>query len=410
MSGIRERSNSDGHVVKIYDDDRDLARGVSAYLAAGLRAGDVVIVVTTPAHRQAFEQALEALVDLPERTADGTYLPVDAKTLLAEFMVGGAPDPARFSSALGDLLATANGRSVRIFGEMVSVLWDEGNITAAIALESFWNDLATRHDFSLYCAYAMASFESASDLASLRERLRAPHRHRRSGELRVERAGCGRHRGRDHDLRVLRAGTGGHPLRPPVRAVDVAGLGRDRAARGRRMWSSPSWPPTRCATPVHRSAFRSRAERDTIKLMVHDGSDEAAEARPLTIDAEGGRGLSLVAALCPTWGTERVADGKIVWAELASRDLNAADRAGSAVGQQLVEALVALDDAGLHAAGHEGVAVLEAVDERRGRRGGCARRRGPRTRCVSSATPSGTPSKVKVCTMSSPARTSWNEP
>ena len=38
-----------GHVVKIYDDDHDLVRGVSGFLAEGIVAGDAVIVVATPA-------------------------------------------------------------------------------------------------------------------------------------------------------------------------------------------------------------------------------------------------------------------------------------------------------------------------------------------------------------------------
>jgi hypothetical protein len=159
-----------GHVVKIYDDDHDLVRGVGAFLAEGIVADDVVIVVATPAHRDAFEQAFAgSAADLPAATAEGRYLVIDAAELLAQFMVDGVPDRTRFLDVVGRLIERSEKRGVRIFGEMVAVLWDGGNVTAAIALEGLWNDLAMHHDFSLYCAYAMAAFEGASDLASVRD-------------------------------------------------------------------------------------------------------------------------------------------------------------------------------------------------------------------------------------------------
>ena len=70
-------------------------------------------------------------------------------------------------------------------------------------------------------------------------------------------------------------------------------------------------------------------------------------------------------------------------------------------GEQLVELLVALDDAGLHAAGHERVAVLEASRPTTPR--STRQRPSPRSSnvAVSSATLSGKPSKVKVCTIRS---------
>ena len=70
-----------------------------------------------------------------------------------------------------------------------------------------------------------------------------------------------------------------------------------------------------------RSPFRVSISRvdGIITLMVHDGSDGSAVPRRLNSEAEGGRGLALVAALCRSWGSEVVPDGKIVWAQLASR-------------------------------------------------------------------------------------------
>jgi hypothetical protein len=51
---------------------------------------------------------------------------------------------------------------------MVAVLWDEGNVTAAIALEDLWNDLATRYPFSLFCAYPMRALKADASTEGFR--------------------------------------------------------------------------------------------------------------------------------------------------------------------------------------------------------------------------------------------------
>ena len=48
---------------------------------------------------------------------------------------------------------------MRIYGEMVAVLWDQGNVAAAIELERLWNELADSNPFSLFCAYPIRAFD-----------------------------------------------------------------------------------------------------------------------------------------------------------------------------------------------------------------------------------------------------------
>ena len=66
MVSTQNRASSAGaHVVKIYEDDVDLVRGVGEFLADGLANGELVVVVTTTAHRECLERALAAAaVDL----------------------------------------------------------------------------------------------------------------------------------------------------------------------------------------------------------------------------------------------------------------------------------------------------------------------------------------------------------
>ena len=55
-----------------------------------------------------------------------------------------------------------------------------------------------------------------------------------------------------------------------------------------------------------------------LRVEVEDEGDGAPVERHAARDAEGGRGLALVAALADDWGVERVAGGKYVWFELSA--------------------------------------------------------------------------------------------
>ena len=113
---------------------------------------------------------------------------------------------------------------------------------------------------------------------------------------------------------------------------------------------------------------------------------------PMQFVAVDGQELSMFSTLA-TFGTAL----DITLAELSIESFFPADAATEAyfkaltahVGEQLVEALVALDDAGLHAAGDDGVAVLEAVARATWRRGGCGRRSSGSSVSFSRATWSG---------------------
>ncbi len=50
-------------------------------------------------------------------------------------------------------------KPIRIFGELVALLWQQGNHTAALHLETLWNELCPGvHPFSLLCAYPLSLF------------------------------------------------------------------------------------------------------------------------------------------------------------------------------------------------------------------------------------------------------------
>jgi signal transduction histidine kinase len=155
------------HVVQFYDSETYLAAAVSDYLAGGLRAGQPVLAITTEEHRDAFTIRLKAKgFDVEKSRQSGHLIMLDARETLSSFMSGSVPDAQRFQRVLGDVLARSvcgTSHSVtRAYGEMVDVLWKDGNTEGAIRLEELWNDLASAHSFSLLCAYEMSNFTKES--------------------------------------------------------------------------------------------------------------------------------------------------------------------------------------------------------------------------------------------------------
>lgn len=149
------------HFVQFYEADGFLLNSLSGFIGNALNSGDGAIVVGTKAHREGLDELLLANgLDVTTASSSGLYVSIDAADTLSKFMVDGSPEPQRFNEVIGGLVSNvSNGRSrVKAFGEMVALLWAEGNYTGAIRLEELWNDLQKTHSFSLFCAYPMNSF------------------------------------------------------------------------------------------------------------------------------------------------------------------------------------------------------------------------------------------------------------
>jgi len=158
-------AESAGHVVQFYSNDSFLFEALSRYVGTALGAGDSAVVIATQGHVDGLNQRLRSRgLDIARFVRSGRYVALDAAETLAKFMSHGQPVPELFVKAVGDVVARASsaaeGKSPRVaaFGEMVALLWADGNADAAIKLEQLWNDLAQTHSFSLRCAYPLAGF------------------------------------------------------------------------------------------------------------------------------------------------------------------------------------------------------------------------------------------------------------
>ena len=103
--------------------------------------------------------------------ATDQYLPLDASATLSKFMVNGWPDYGLFMDTINELFERArkNNRQVRAFGEMVALLWSEGNSAATVMLEHLWNAYCEKESFALFCAYPKSEFpeDAATSLANI---------------------------------------------------------------------------------------------------------------------------------------------------------------------------------------------------------------------------------------------------
>jgi hypothetical protein len=101
---------------------------------------------------------------------------LDGNEILSRFVVDGKPDARKFKDEICHLIESVScGRArctVRLFGQVIDVLWQQGNRDGAIRLELLWNQLARAEASSAICVYALGNFlkdvrfEDASALRS----------------------------------------------------------------------------------------------------------------------------------------------------------------------------------------------------------------------------------------------------
>ena len=299
-----EPSQRSAHVVQFYSDEDEFVELVSAYLIEGLQAGEEAIAIATPEHRAALMDSARSF---------GSITLIDASEVLSSFMVDGRPDADRFDRAIGDVLRglALDGRRARALGEMVAILWDEGNVTGALELEELWNGLLDELGFSLLCAYptSILSDDQGTPLAEI-------------CALHSDIVGSNVPHALDHATATMQLP---FSIESPARARHFT---RDMLAHWgfARLEQDASLIVTELGTNAvthGKGGFivTLGCQPGWVRLEVEDGN--AARPTPIQMldGAVNGRGLHIVDAIAERWGVKTIGHGKVVWAEL--RDVRA---------------------------------------------------------------------------------------
>jgi anti-sigma regulatory factor (Ser/Thr protein kinase) len=296
--------------VQFYERDDELAAAVGRYLVDGLRREGVGVVIATDPHRRAFATELEAAgFDTESLRGAGKLVMLDAAETMSRFMPGGAIDREAFHHVIGSAMrsAVATGGRVLAFGEMVALLWDAGDVLAAIELEKLWNELADEFTFSLLCGYPSASVAAPQHAEALREVchlhssvLNGPAESAASGEISAE---------------FLP-----EPDAPAAARRLVADALFERGRNGEFLGDAEVVVSELATNAVvHAKSLFSlavRFEDSTVRISVGDGSPVPPIVRDAGPTAGFGRGMRLVDTLCSDWGVDLAGGGKVVWAEL----------------------------------------------------------------------------------------------
>jgi hypothetical protein len=147
------------HFVQVYREERVLIEAVSLFAGAALGRNEAVVLVATREHGDAVEESLARDgFDVDTLKDWGQISILDAQEVLSRFMVDGHPDEARFKTVIRELIGSIKSarrfRNVRVYGEMVNLLWSD-NLPAAARLEELWNEVIEEHSISLFCAYCL---------------------------------------------------------------------------------------------------------------------------------------------------------------------------------------------------------------------------------------------------------------
>ncbi|MGI0084397.1 MAG: PAS domain S-box protein [Nitrososphaerales archaeon] len=169
------------HVAYFYQESGSLLDALCDFVGPALASGNAAVIFATEEHREELEKRLTVRgLDIAKAARQGRYIALDAHEHLSNIMVDGMPDPLRFEEVVGGVIGKATAQvmgarpHVAAFGEMVSLLWSQGNAEAAIQLELLWNELSKRHNFSLRCAYPVSNF-TTGEHANLLMRVCAQH-------------------------------------------------------------------------------------------------------------------------------------------------------------------------------------------------------------------------------------------
>lgn len=158
------------HELHFYSDDMAFVEIGARFVGNALKTDGSAIVFATPSHRESLIQRLKADgFDLDNAVQEGTYISLDAAETFSKAMVNGMPDNVRAGEVLNSVLQRSikakrsEHARVVMLSEWSALLCTEGNLQAAIQIESPGNNLVQTYPFDILCAYPLTTLHRHDD-------------------------------------------------------------------------------------------------------------------------------------------------------------------------------------------------------------------------------------------------------
>jgi hypothetical protein len=156
--GILTDPISGNYIVEVFRHQSGKVKSVAQYITDGLNNGEAVAIIARPFLRKALIDCLVPQgVDVQSCKDQGKIKFLDAEFLLSSLWFDDGIDAEAFEKFVSDPLRVMKQKydKIRIFGEMVNLLWQKGAYAEAMQLEDSWNALFKKFEFSLLITYSL---------------------------------------------------------------------------------------------------------------------------------------------------------------------------------------------------------------------------------------------------------------
>ena len=177
---INEQATARRHGVQFFDDAQSRSEAVASFLHDGLDHGARLLIVQTKEHWQATARLLAGRrVPIEAAAQSGRLTVLDATDTAALVGRVDALGSERFDRSIGALVRqlSSRARSLRVYGEVVDVLAERGDLDAALRLEALWNALIAHVPMALLCGYSAVRYRDPGRSEEF-ERICGAHSHR----------------------------------------------------------------------------------------------------------------------------------------------------------------------------------------------------------------------------------------
>jgi hypothetical protein len=148
-------------IVQVYENETVFYNTLEGFAGDGILKKEKVVIIATPEHLQYLERRMRIQkFDIDQLKKEGLYITMEAEKCLNLFSSKNKLNKDKFLDFILPLVRTSESHNhkVRIFSEMVALLWAKGALDARQTMVEFWKELLNKNCYCIYCAYPKSGF------------------------------------------------------------------------------------------------------------------------------------------------------------------------------------------------------------------------------------------------------------